>query len=527
MTGALASDLRTRAERLLSDLPYFTEHCLKIRPKAGGLVPLILNRVQLEIHARLEQQLRDTGRVRALILKARQPGCSTYVEARYFHRITQTPGTTAFILTHGQAATENIFGIGQRFHENLPEPLALKTVAANSRELHFDGLDSGIQVSTAGAKGAGRASTLQYIHGSEVAHWENATVHMGGLLQAVPDAPGTEVILESTANGLAGLFYDMCKAAERGGGDYQLIFIPWHWHDEYQTDPPEGWTAPRKFVSYGEAHELTPAQVHWAWRKNAELAAACNGSPDEISWLFRQEYPATGAEAFQAADHDAFIPPELALAARKFEAPDQSTAALVLGVDVARGGRDKTRIVDRQGRRAGSKCDVTLDTRDLMQIVGRVAREIDRLDPAAVFVDGTGIGAGVFDRLKELGHKKIHLVNFGGKPHLGDRFANKRAEMWDDMAKWLSDGGGADIPDRDEWQASLCAPGYAFDSSSRLQMEAKDKIRARIGFSPDVGDALALTFAESAYDPVLDMSKINPLRGRRGVSLHPHSWMRV
>ncbi|KKL50373.1 hypothetical protein LCGC14_2306120, partial [marine sediment metagenome] len=239
--------------------------------------------------------------------------------------------------------------------------------------------------------------------------------------------------------------------------------------------------------------------IHWAWRKNGELAQACNASPDEICWLFRQEYPATAAEAFQAADHDAFISPELVLVARKFEALDQSTAALVLGVDIARGGKDKTRIIDRQGRRAGSRCDVTLDTRDLMEIVGRVAREIERLEPGAVFIDGTGIGAGVYDRLKELRHKGIHIVNFGGKPHEGDRYANKRAEMWADMATWLGDGGGADIPDRDEWQASLCAPGYAFDSNTRLLMEPKDKIRSRVGFSPDVGDALALTFAEDVH----------------------------
>ena len=100
------SDVHARARRLIGDLPYFAEHCLKIRPKAGGMVPLELNRVQLEIHVRLEQQLRDTGRVRALILKARQPGCSTYIEARFFHKIAHTNGIQAFILTHSQAATE-------------------------------------------------------------------------------------------------------------------------------------------------------------------------------------------------------------------------------------------------------------------------------------------------------------------------------------------------------------------------------------------------------------------------------------
>jgi hypothetical protein len=100
---------------------------------------------------------------------------------------------------------------------------ATRTVAANSRELHFEGLDSGIQVSTAGSKGAGRASTLQLVHGSEIAHWMDAQAHMAGLLQAVPDLPGTEVILESTGAGMAGLLFDMAQAAQRGDGDYQLI----------------------------------------------------------------------------------------------------------------------------------------------------------------------------------------------------------------------------------------------------------------------------------------------------------------
>ncbi len=489
--------LRDRAVRLVDDLPYYAEHCLKIRPKAGGLVPLVFNGVQLNVHERLEAQLRDTGRVRALILKARQPGISTYVEARFFHKITKTPGIASFILTHSQQATEAIFGITERYHSNMPEPLRLKTVAANARELHFDGLDSSIQVSTAGAKGAGRASTLQLCHGSEVAHWQDAGVHMGGLLQAVPDLPGTEVIFESTGAGLGGLFYDMCQAAQRGDGDYLLIFIPWFLHEEYRSDPPEDWQPPEAFRTYGEAHGLDAAQTHWAWRKNGELAQACGAGPDEVCWLYRQEYPATSTEAFQSGGEESYIRGELVLTARKWLSSDQMHMPLILGVDIARGGRDKTRIVDRRGRCAGFACDVTIDSADLMEVTGRVAKEIDRLEPDRVFIDATGLGAGVFDRLRERGYREVEAVNFGSKARGADRYANKRAEMWGRLAAWLRDEGGADIPDEDEWQASLCAPGYSFDSKSRLILEPKDKIRARVGFSPDVGDALALTFAET------------------------------
>jgi hypothetical protein len=274
--------MRGRAERLLCDFPYYAEHCLKIRPKAGGLVPLRLNRVQRMVHDRLEEQVRETGRVRALILKARQPGVSTYVEGRYFWHVTKRAGIQAFILTHAQQATDNLFGMAERFHENLPAPLVLHTAAANAKELSFDVLDSGIMVSTAGAKGAGRAQTIQLFHGSEVAHWPNAAEHAAGVLQAIPNAPGTEVILESTANGVGGLFYDMCRAAEANRSEFILIFIPWFRHEEYRAAPPEGWVPPPAFVEYGAAHDLDAAQLRWAWTKNGELAQACGASPDEL-----------------------------------------------------------------------------------------------------------------------------------------------------------------------------------------------------------------------------------------------------
>ncbi len=86
------------------------------------------------------------------------------------------------------------------------------------------------------------------------------------------------------------------------------------------------------------------------------------------------------------------------------------------------------------------------------------------------------------------------------------------------MLDWLGDGGGADIPDRDEWQASLCAPGYSFDSNSRLLLEKKDDIRQRVGFSPDVGDALALTFAENVKKP--GARRAAPQRANNHYNLH-------
>lgn len=479
-----------------TDLPAFAAANLAIRSKDGAVVPLAFNAVQRTVHDRLERQLSDTGRVRALILKARQPGISTYVEARFYWKVIRRHGVRAYILTHLRDATDAIFEMVDRFHARNTDPAKPHVGASNAKELWFDRLDSGYRVGTAGSKAVGRGHTIQFFHGSEVAHWPNAGQHMAGVMQAVPDGRDTEIILESTANGPGGLFFDLCKAAERGEGDFILIFVPWFTHEEYRETPPKSWSPPPLIAEYGRLHDLSRAQLYWAWRKNAGLVGACGAPGDDICWLFRQEYPATAEEAFHGSAHDGLIRAELVVAAIGYNAPDQSHAPLILGVDIARGGGDMTRIIDRQGRRVGYHINRTIDSPDLMEVAGMVAAEIERLNPHMTFIDGTGIGAGVYDRLRERGFKKITLVNFGAKPTDGRRYANKRAEMWGRMAEWLADPGGADLVRDDALHVELCAPGCSFDSNSRMILEPKEKLRERLGFSPDGGDALALTFAE-------------------------------
>jgi hypothetical protein len=367
--------------------------------------------------------------------------------------------------------------------------------------LSFDVLDSGYRVGTAGTKGVGRSQTLQLFHGSEAAYWPNAETHIDGILQAVPDEPGTEIILESTANGVGGLFYSMCKAAERGEGDYILIFLAWFRHEAYRRPPPEGWTPPEDFAEYAELHGLDRDQLYWAYAKNREIAQSISGDPDKICWKFKREYPADAVEAFQTAGDATFINPEAVMRARKNRVKPDDQTPLVVGVDPARGGGDKTRIIDRQGRRLGGRVDFVMDTDDTMVVAGEVARVIQHVKPKAVFIDVTGLGAGVYDRLRELGYEDIVFgINFAQKASRADKFANKRAEMWDELREWLDDPAGVDIPDDDILHSELCALIWGkgatrFDSSGRLLLEAKEHIKERLGFSPDGGDAAALTFA--------------------------------
>src|SRR5689334_8037764 len=285
---ALAEKMRrvTKA-RMLADLAAYAAKCLMIRTKSGEVRPLAFNRAQRHIHEQLEAQRTETGKVRALILKGRQQGCSTYVGGRFFHRATHERGIRVFILTHEDAATQNLFEMVERFHEHCPADEKQSTGAANARELTFDALDSGYKIGTAGTKGVGRSSTIQLFHGSEVAFWPHAETHAAGILQAVPDIAGTEVILESTANGLGNFFHQTWRDAETGDNDFVAIFVPWFWQDEYRRPLPRDFVPTEEEREYAGLHGLDAEQIAWRRTKIAEL---------KDPTLFRQEYPARSEE---------------------------------------------------------------------------------------------------------------------------------------------------------------------------------------------------------------------------------------
>jgi hypothetical protein len=175
----------------------------------------------------------------------------------------------------------------------------------------------------------------------------------------------------------------------------------------------------------------------------------------------------------------------------------------VLGVDPARGGGDKTGLVDRQGRRLGGHVCKRTNQTDLMAVAGEIQEQARILVPLGlkkIVIDTTGLGAGLYDRLRELMGGLIEGVNFGAQAFDHAHYANRRAEIWDKMRQFFDDPAGVEVPDSDEFQGDVCAPvrgpgATRFDSSGRLILEAKEHIKERLTFSPDLGDAAALTFA--------------------------------
>src|SRR6266403_2300072 len=175
--SSLSNREKSIRQKLKDDFSHYASRCLRIRTKAGKIEPLVLNQAQTYLHGRLEAQRQRTGKVRALVLKGRQQGISTYIGGRYYWRATHTKGVRVFILTHEQDATNNLFGMVERYHSHCPELVKPVTGAANAKELSFEALESGYAVGTAGAKATGRSQTVQLFHGSEVAFWPNAKTH--------------------------------------------------------------------------------------------------------------------------------------------------------------------------------------------------------------------------------------------------------------------------------------------------------------------------------------------------------------
>lgn len=497
---SLSDREREIRRKLKTDFAHYASRCLRIRTKAGSVDPLVLNRAQQFLHDRLEAQRERTGKVRALVLKGRQQGISTYIGGRYYWKATHARGVRVFILTHEQDATNNLFGMVERYHEHCPDLVRPQTGAANAKELDFARLDSGYAVGTAGAKAVGRSQTVQLFHGSEVAFWPNASTHFAGVVQAIPDLPGTEIILESTANGMGGEFHERWQRAQAGIGDYEAIFIPWYWQEEYRRVVPPDFRIDEEEQEYQALHKLDLEQIVWRRAKIAELK-------DPL--LFKQEYPTTADEAFQLTGHDSFIKPELVLRARKTEC--HGIGPLVVGADPARFGDDRFAIAWRRGRKlyrveSRTKLDAVAGANWIKQVI-----DVDR--PSRVFVDVGGYGAGVVDILHSWGglyKERVRPINFGSEPQEPERVLpdgsrrpgprNRRAEMWERSRDWLADVGGADIPDSDSLQADACGPGYNYDMNQRLVLESKEHMRARDVRSPDEWDAVALTFAEPVFE---------------------------
>lgn len=277
------------ARKLMGDFPKYAKNVLRIVDKQNNVRPLALNAGQRYAHDMLEKQLAETGRIRALVIKGRQMGISTYVEGRFFWKVTKTKNANAFVLSHLAESTTAIFRMVRFYYDNLPHPIFKPPLkSSTTTTMEFAGLNSQYRIGTARSTNIGRGMTNKFVHASEAAFYPNSGEIVSGLLQSVP-AEGSEVIVESTANGAGGWFYEQVMKSLRGESEWIVIFVPWFWLPEYERKVDPYFTMTAEEEKLAALHGLTPEKINWRRAKIDELGAVD---------LFKQEYPCTPDEAF-------------------------------------------------------------------------------------------------------------------------------------------------------------------------------------------------------------------------------------
>ncbi len=291
-----------------TDFEQFAKQQIKIITKdaSKGFVPFIFNEAQQKVNEALEQQLKEKGRVRALILKARQQGISTFCTARTAWKSFFTPNARSVVMAHDSATSDALFAMSKNLFDRMADEFRPKLLASNAKEIKFEHNNAGYRLYTAGSPEAGRGTTPTIAHLSEVAFWTFDEKILAGLFQGISQAEGTEVILESTANGAKGEFYRLWKQAERdyekGGTEYIPIFLPWYITAEYRREAPESFEPTEEESKLMDKHGLDFDQLYWRRLKIAESGER----------KFLQEYPTTAEEAFLVSGSGVFDTGKLA-----------------------------------------------------------------------------------------------------------------------------------------------------------------------------------------------------------------------
>jgi hypothetical protein len=453
--------------------------------------------MQVKFHEFLESKKRQ-GYHKFVVIKARQLGISTYTQARLFNKTAYSIGKNTLILSHDLDSSNSIFNMVKRFYANIPYHVPKPVIQNNNRKaLIFDEIDSSYIIGTANAKESGRGSTINYFHGSEVAFWREADELMKSVFQTIPDNQNSEIILESTANGIGNYFYNICITGMDPKSEFQTLFLPWYINPEYVkpiNDPDFKLDDEEKELK--QLFNLTDNQLNWRRHKiRYDFLDNVNN--------FRQEYPATVEEAF-ITNEVGLIPVDKIRQARlnhkllKFKY-DHNNCRLpkIAGLDPAR-EKDRTVVAIRQGRCIQKITEYyKTDTNFIINIVKDLI-ENEKID--FLFMD-YAYGYAVWDHYKYTNYARyMRMVHFNGKvdEYFKSVYTNKRSEMHGKFRDWVIQEGGCSIPDSDRVEVEIASlPDFKKNANGQNIMPPKDEIKKILGGkSPDITDSIILTFAE-------------------------------
>lgn len=296
----------------------YIEKFIKIVNKDGELVPLKFNYAQNKLYDVIKKQTQENKPVRIIILKARQMGISTCVEAILNTNTMLNFNMKTGIITHQSSATANLFKMSKIMYQSLPNKIKPQVLKDNQNELVFNntdntGLNSELKCMTAGSSGVGRSDTYKQLHLSEYAFWPgDKKATLNGLLQAVPNTPNSIVIIESTANGFEH-FKELWDDAVEGNSDFIPVFFPWFKMPEYRMTY-DGFDLTEEEKELKRIYSLDNEQLSW---RRWCIKNNCSNDID----MFKQEYPSNPEEAFLSTGKCLFNKEQVINRIQKLKAP--------------------------------------------------------------------------------------------------------------------------------------------------------------------------------------------------------------
>ena len=285
----------------------FLAKTIWITRKKGPPCLLVPNDAQRRFYREVVQFCENEGRpVRGIILKARQLGFSTFIQALHYVKCVLNQHRFALTVSYDVPSTVELFAKASFAHGRMWFPLP--TQFHSTKKIEFkEPFGSKFHAITSGNENIGRSYTFHHVHCSEIPMWQDAETTLAGLGEAIPSGLDTTVFWESTARGLGNIFYEAWKDAESGSSDFIPFFAPWFEDPTYSTEFPSDDHLNRFMRSlsvedrkFQEAYQLTPQQMQW---RDLKIR-----SPNMTRALFKQEYPSCAEEAFLTSGAPVFDP---------------------------------------------------------------------------------------------------------------------------------------------------------------------------------------------------------------------------
>lgn len=272
----------------------------KIRTEGRGLVNFDIDKRPVQRALFDAAKAKNFRGIRDIILKARKEGVTTFWALFYFDDTIFSPNTVTEILAHKEKDVKKIFKIVKTAHQHMPKVIRLSNGRLwvkpepnydNANELSFDSIGSVIRVSL-----ENRGDTINNLHVSEVAHIPENKVEerLAATMEAVPLVThGSNITMETTANGIGGYFHERWEDAEEGVGEMRPVFFGWYDKPENRLPPPKDWEPTPEVLEVAKKAreyagvELDREQMFWWHTKKAGLKK-----------LMDQEHPTTPDDAF-------------------------------------------------------------------------------------------------------------------------------------------------------------------------------------------------------------------------------------